>query len=216
MPVAPARRAPRTERSGARRTAGVGVAIAVALVLLAACDVPVSPAGKVFDAWKADNPAAATSTMITSSAKTQLFSQPYTTTAKWGFITCQGTAGTTYCTWVNKLEGRLILGVTSQTHKVSSVQRISLGSNEAGRTFHAWRTGSLSSVAAYATPAARAELAGLTYKPADHWLPDGCQGAAGSLFCTWYREDGASLTLQVDNVSSPKQVIDVTGTIFGP
>ena len=80
------------------------------VVALAACEPPPDPpAAKLFDAWKAGKPSQATGDFTTYAAKQQMFSQAWTSSAQWAFITCDGAAGSTYCTWVNRLEGRLVL-----------------------------------------------------------------------------------------------------------
>ena len=202
-----------TARRSPRRAAAVAVLLAVGISILAACDVPATPAGKLFDAWKAGTPSAATA-YATNTAKTQIFSQAYTTSAGWMFVKCEGAAGSTYCIWVNKLEGLLILRVDNASQKVTSVERRSLGSVEAGRVFHAWRLQDKPASVAYSTATARNTLFTIPFKSSDHWLPDGCEGAAGSLYCTWYRDSGASITLRVSNLTDPKLVTETTGTIF--
>jgi hypothetical protein len=144
-----------------------------------------------------------------------MFSQPYSSSKGWSFIHCDGAAGSTYCTWVTKIEGRLEMRVDNASHKVVDVQRISLGSVEAGRVFHAWRIGSSSAAAPYTTDEALYTLFSHAYSAADHWLPDGCEGAAGSLYCTWHNDAGKTLVLQVDHMSSPNQVVAVSGTYSG-
>ena len=193
-----------------RRRAALTLAAAGLLVALAACDAPAAPAGKLFAAWKANDPAAATGAITTHAAKVQMFSEPYSASAQWTFITCDGAAGSTYCTWVNKIEGRLVLRVDNAAQQVTSVQRISLGNVAAGRVFHAWRVGSDGSASAYATPSAVTALWVHVYKASDHWLPDGCEGAAGSTYCTFTNDAAKTLVLRVDNAT--QKVVEISGT----
>ena len=194
------------------RRATLGL-VAVALVAtLAACDVPAAPAGKLFDAWKTDHPSAATGAITTYSAKVQMFSEPYSASAQWVFITCDGAAGSLYCSWVNKVEGTLLLQVQNQTQKVINVSRIPLGNAPAGRVFHAWRVNSSSFAATYSGPGVVSTLFGKAYKSSVHWLPDGCEGAAGSTYCTWRSDANKSVILQVDNAT--QKVTHVGGTFF--
>ena len=95
---------------------------------------------------------------------------------------------------------------------VTSVTRTSLGSVEAGRVFHAWRVGSQASAAPYSTASARSALFAKSYAVSAHWLPNGCEGAAGSLYCTWTNDAAKTIILRVDQVSSPHLVVSVGGT----
>ena len=104
------------------------------------------------------------------------------------------------------------LRITNSTQKASDVTRISLGSLPAGRLFHAWRIGSSSAGTPYATPAALFALFAKPYTSADHWSPEGCDGAAGSLYCTWRNDADKTIILRVDQVSMPQTVIEVSGT----
>ena len=201
-----------TRPRGWRRPKVVGLAmIAVFALIASACDVPAQPAGDLYNAWVANDHAAAAA-VATPTAVTQMFSQPYAASAGWFFNRCDGAAGSTFCTWIDKIEGRLQLRITNANRKVSDVTRISLGSLPAGRLFHAWRIGNSSAGAPYATPAALFALFAKPYTPADHWSPEGCDGAAGSLYCTWRNDANKTIILRVDQVSMPQKVIEVSGT----
>lgn len=197
--------------------AAMGALLALGLGLLTACEVPVTPAKQAFDAWKADDPAAATPSIISSTAKTALFSKTYHADVGWLFVGCQDVPGgsITYCTWVDKYENELIMGVTNSVQRVDSIQWIPLGSDVAGQVFHAWRMGDSSAAAPYATPTALWNLFSMTYRASDHWAPDGtCDGTAGSLYCTFRRPDSAgTIVLRVSTVVSPNQVVEVTHTV---
>ena len=204
----------RTDHTRGRhlRRATLGL-VAVALVAtLAGCDVPAAPAGKLFNAWKAGDPSAATGAFTTHAAKVQMFSEPYSASAQWVFITCDGAAGSTYCSWVNKIEGTLLLQVQNETQQVLDVSRISLGNLPAGRVFHAWRVNSPSFAATYSGAGVVSTLFGKAYQSSVHWLPDGCEGAAGSTYCTWRSDANKSVILQVDNAT--QKVAHVGGTFF--
>ena len=197
----------------ARRAALVGALLLLGSLVAAACEAPPDPpAAKLFDAWKAGKPSQATGAFTTSAAKTQMFSQPYTTTAQWLFVTCDGAAGSTYCTWVNRIEGRLVLRVDNASQKVTSVQRISLNNESAGRLFHGWRVGNVAGSGGVASPEVKASLAKVPYKVSDHWLPQGC--VKGSLYinCTWTNDAGKTIVFQYDPPFA--WVVGYSGTYF--
>jgi len=197
-------------RKGRRRS--VLLVVAVALTALAApCDVPAPPAGSLFDAWKANDLAAANA-VATPGAVAQLFGQPYSAGSGWMFVKCDGAAGSTYCTWVDKVENRLQLRINNMTNKVSEVQRIPVGSTVAGRVFHAWRMGTPDAATPDATAEAKAALFAKAYSSADHWLPSGCDGAAGHLYCTWTNDAAETIVLGVNNVVVPMKVDQVLGS----
>lgn len=189
-----------TRRHRNRTSAAVlGLLLAFGALVVAACEAPDPPAAKLFDAWKAGKPSQATGEFTTYAAKQQMFSQAWTSTAQWTFVTCQGTAGATYCTWVNRIEGRLVLRVDHSLNKVSSVQRISLGNEAAGRLFHGWRIGNVEGSGGVASPSVKQQLAKLSYKSSDHWLPQGCvDDAAPYIDCTWVNDGGKTVEFRYD------------------
>ncbi len=194
-----------------RRSALAVVLVAVLALVASACDTPTPAAGTLFNDWKAGDQAHA-ATVATPAAKAQMFSQVYNPATGWAFVTCDGAAGSSYCTWITAIEGKMVLRVDSATSKVTSVTRTSLGSVEAGRVFHAWRVGSQASAAPYSTASARSALFAKSYAVSAHWLPNGCEGAAGSLYCTWTNDAAKTIILRVDQVSSPHLVVSVGGT----
>ncbi|HEX7135983.1 MAG TPA: hypothetical protein VF228_25615 [Iamia sp.] len=198
-------------RRKVRRRSGLFVVAVALAALAAACDSPAPPAGSLFDAWKANDVAAA-NVVATPGAVTQMFGQPYSAAAGWTFVKCEGAAGSTYCTWVDKVENRLRMRIDNMTNKVSEVQRIPVGSTVAGRVFHAWRTGTPDAATPFATPEATWALFSESYASADHWLPSGCDGAAGHLYCTWTNDAAETIVLGVDNVVVPTKVDQVLGT----
>jgi hypothetical protein len=198
-----------------RRRLRLGTALAAlgaALALLAAaCDVPVAPAGKLYDAWKANDPATA-HTVATNTAVAQMFASPWKASTGWFFSTCQGAAGSTYCNWLTGREGRMTLRVDNASQKVVSVSRVPLDSSIAGAFFHDWRTGASAHALTYGTTSARNTLFAIAYHQSDHWLPDGCDGTAGALYCTWYDDHARNLTLKVSTAIDPQKVVEVTLT----
>ncbi|QXC63264.1 hypothetical protein KSP35_11025 [Aquihabitans sp. G128] len=198
-----------THRS--RRRGGLLLALVAALALLvAACDVPAKPAGALYDAWKAGDKAKAGQT-ATPTAVNQLFTKTWSASSQWLFINCDGAAGSTYCTWVESTEGRLQLRVDNASQKVTSVTRIPLGNGAAGRFFHAWRVGKKDAAMAYGSASATNAMFAHSDVGA-HWLPTGCDGAAGSTYCSWIGDDSVQITLRVDNAT--QKVIHVDrGTV---
>lgn len=193
-----------------RRQLGVLLTLLGALALMAtACDSPSTPAAKLFDAWKANNKTLAAAT-AEPAAVTQIFAKPYAGTSGWFFNKCEGAAGSTYCTWIDNTEGRLEMRITNSTNKVSSVQRIGLGSIDAGRFFHAWRANKKPSAVPYGTTAAVNAMFSVAYTSAAHWTPTGCEGAAGSTYCTWNNDHADTIVLRLDNATN--KVTSVTRT----
>ncbi len=191
--------APTRRNPNRTRAAVLGLLLAFGALVVAACEAPDPPAAKLFDAWKAGKPSQATGEFTTYAAKQQIFSQAWTSTAQWAFVTCQGTAGATYCTWVNRIEGRLILRVDHSLNKVSSVQRISLGNESAGRLFHGWRIGNVEGSGGVASPQVKANLAKETYKASDHWLPQGCDSSNPPyVYCTWTNDAAKTIVFTFD------------------
>jgi hypothetical protein len=79
----------------------------------------------------------------------------------------------------------------------------------AGMFRHAWLVGDREAMARYGTAAAVDQAAAI---PIEGWgtaTDDGCEGAAGSAYCTWTRDDGARLILRVGNVERPPRVQEV-------
>ncbi len=202
----------RRHTSHRTRSGMAGLAVVAALSFaVASCDMPSQPAGDLFNAWVANNHSAAAA-VATPSAVSQMFSQAYSAYDGWFFDRCDGAAGSTYCTWITHIEGRMELRVDNASQKVVSVTRTSLGSISAGRLFHAWRIGNSRAGAPYATPAALFALFAKPYSASDHWTPQGCDGAAGSLYCTWTNDAAKTIILQVEQVEPPPTVVGVTGT----
>ena len=194
----------RQQRRTRRRAVAVGLIAALAM-LAAACDVPAKPAGGLFDSWKG-NDADGAHAFASDTAVDQIFAKPYSAKSEWFFNRCDGAAGSTYCTWINNIETRLQMRVANSQNKVNDVEYIALSSGVSGRFFHAWRVGSHAQAANYGTATAVTQLFSTTYHAADHWTPDGCEGAAGSIYCTWVADDGRTMVTHFDNVETHKVV----------
>jgi hypothetical protein len=79
----------------------------------------------------------------------------------------------------------------------------------AGMFRYSWLVADRERMAGYGSPAAVDQAAAI---PIEGWgaaHDDGCDGAAGSVYCTWTRDDGARLVLRVGNVERPPQVLEV-------
>jgi hypothetical protein len=197
---------PRTTATSHRRLrVGVLALVAALAFVAAACDVPIKPAGGLFDSWKG-NDADGAHSFATDAAVDQIFAKTYSAKSEWFFDKCEGTAGSTYCTWINNIETRLQMRVGNSSNKVVDVQFIALSSGISGRFFHAWRSGDHSAAANYGTATAVSQLYSRTYSASDHWTPQGCDGAAGSIYCTWSADDGRTIVTHFDNVETHKVV----------
>lgn len=201
---------PQRARRLHRAAAGVALVATLAIVA-AACDVPAQPAGDLFNAWK-NNDHTAAAAVATPAAVTQMFSQAYSSHSGWFFNECQGAAGSTYCNWISKQEGELLIRIDNMSNKDVSVHRYPIGSITAGDVFHDWRVGNKSAALAKGTSAAVNALFAKTYKATDHWTPESCSGAAGSIYCTWTNDAAKTIRLQVSDVVSPPQFVGVGGT----
>jgi hypothetical protein len=198
----------RTTLSTRRRGVAGLLAIAAALTLVAtACDVPVKPAGTLFQAWK-DHDTAKAHTVAGNTAVSQIFAKTYKAGDQWLFISCNGAAGSTYCTWVNIVETSLVMRVANAADKVAEVHFNSLASGKAGHFFHDWRVGDKSNAANYATSTAINQLFNRTYKASDHWVPTGCDGTAGSLYCVWANDNADTLTLHYPTADGAVHKVD--------
>jgi len=197
-----------TRARSRRRPAALGLALlAAAALLVASCDAPDKPSGTLFDHWKAADKAHATET-ATPTAVNQLFAKPWASANGWFFSSCDGAAGSNYCTWIDNTEGRLVLKTTTQFQQVTSVQRIALGNINAGRFFHAWRQGKKANAAPYGTPAAANAMFSVAYDNTNHWEPAGCDSAAGTTYCNWYDDESNAIVLKVSNATGKVTGVD--------
>jgi hypothetical protein len=196
----------RSRRVRRSRRAGLAVALAGALALVAAaCDTPTPSAGRVFDAWKAGKPAAA-SHDATPTVINTLTGHPYSSASLWFFNRCDGAAGSTFCTWINRTESQLILRVNNQNQVVIGAQFVVFPNTTSGQFFHSWRVQNRTAAGQFGSAAAVSSLFSHPYHPTAHWTPDGCQGAAGSVFCTWSADNGNQIITQLDNVQTHKVI----------
>lgn len=83
--------------------------------------------------------------------------------------------------------------------------------------FDAWRRGDRASANAIAEAAAVDLLFGRTWRQTDGWIYDGCEGAAGSTFCTWHTTAGR-LIIRVRNPGAgpPMRAIEVRFEVNTP
>ena len=123
------------------------------------------------------------------------------------FLSCQGAAGTMFCTWVRAGE-RVVVAVQqiNQPPRVSSLRRETLTpQTTAQELLDAWQApiaDAAGAVRALAQPPAVAQLAALASYRAGSFSFDRCDGAAGSSHCIWH--DGtATLTMQIRNAPPP-------------
>jgi hypothetical protein len=75
--------------------------------------------------------------------------------------------------------------------------------------YDAWTRGDRTAAAAVAEPAAVDTLFARTWSTADGWAFVNCQGAAGSVFCTWQRS-GEELLIKAPNAPGGLPVNEVT------
>lgn len=207
--VAGAALVPVSAGPGAAQAAPAGPFVAF-LPLLAADDTPSAEtiAGLFFDAWLAeDDDALALYGELSAIAHAQSFA----ISSGWAFSNCEGAAGSVFCTWVSPGERvRLRVNNIQPPRLVTDFQFAELTSEEAAHElFDAWRAGSDDAVRALSEPAAADAALALSGRAADAWIFDRCEGAAGSLFCTW-RRGASALMVRVVNIQAPHLVTGFT------
>jgi hypothetical protein len=107
---------------------------------------------------------------------------------------CGQSAGTTTTTGA--------LAVTSTTAGPVGSEQVALA------FFEAWRTGDQETMGQLSEPAALTEaddLSDLTYEA---WVPEPCEGAAGTVYCSWTSAAG-TLAIGVRNIEEPHLVTSV-------
>ncbi|MGH8928212.1 MAG: hypothetical protein ACRDWH_07660 [Acidimicrobiia bacterium] len=98
---------------------------------------------------------------------------------------------------------------STATTTTSTTSTEVLGSEEVARTFFAaWQAGERSIMESLANPAALAEADDLGDLAAEPWEPEPCEGAAGTLFCSW-RSPAGRLAIGVANIEEPHVVMSV-------
>ncbi|MFN8018850.1 MAG: hypothetical protein U0P45_12095 [Acidimicrobiales bacterium] len=195
-----------TRRRGAWAIAALAFATLFATALTA-CEVPAKPAGGLFDSWKG-NDADGAHAFASDAAVDQLFTTAWSSSSDWTFITCNGTAGATYCTWVNRVETNLTMKVNNLAKQVTEVTFTPVSSGVAGRFVHAWRKGDSATAQKDATAAATFKLFSIAYKASAHWLPTSCTNVTGGIRCRWIDDPGNVITVHYD--SATKKVTEVT------
>jgi hypothetical protein len=134
-------------------------------------------------------------------------------TSSFRFSNCQGAAGTIFCTFVRRGQ-RVVLGVDNVDvpHRVDQFKRDDLDAQTVAQEFlNAWQGGSADAVAALSDPAAAASATALRVHAGLPWSLDNCQGAAGSIFCT-FKAGTSKLVVRVVQVNPPPIVGDVQYT----
>jgi hypothetical protein len=163
-----------------------------------------------FAGWTAKNDAALKASGSAPAVSQAEAAWPAGTTG-YVFSNCQGAAGSLYCTWVRPGE-RVVLQADNVTvpHRVVGFTHATLDAQDVAQEFvNAWQAGSTGAVAALGNTSAAASAGAASAQSQRPWAFGSCNGAAGSQYCTW--SDGAStLTLQVQNVQAPRQVIMFT------
>jgi len=197
-----------------RRRRFAAVAALGVLGLLAACEAPDSVTGSVYDAWTHnDKPAAAAH--ATPAAVDELFAHPYQASSEWAFGFCSTSSPFSACFWFNKTESKLVLEKDLNSGLVVGAAFVVHPNPVSGQLFHAWRLGDKARAASFGTPAAVNELFAHPYRADSHWEPGSCDGAAGSIYCTWWNKNQRSITLRYDNLQS-HLVTDILWDVADP
>jgi hypothetical protein len=127
----------------------------------------------------------------------------------WVFSNCQGVAGSVFCTWVRPGERvRARVNNVDVPKLVVEFQFAELSSEEAAKElFDAWKAGSDDAIRALASTAAAAAAIALETRAPETWSFDRCEGAAGSIFCTW-RRGASALIIRVENLAPPAVITE--------
>jgi len=91
-----------------------------------------------------------------------------------------------------------IVGPNTWIHLVNGYLRATDSNNAAQLVFEAWSQNNQAGAANNATPDAVGQLFSQAWSP-NTWTFSGCEGAAGSVYCTWDRNGGGQLVLRVNN-----------------
>jgi hypothetical protein len=129
------------------------------------------------------------------------------------FSNCQGAAGSTYCTWVKLGSSIQVQAQNQPPVKVIGFKHNTLSAQDtADEFFTGYEMNNAAVVAALANPSAAAKTATLESHRSLNWVPpQNCDGAAGSLYCTW-TAGSSKFVVRVQQVNPPPQVVDVTYT----
>jgi murein L,D-transpeptidase YcbB/YkuD len=102
-----------------------------------------------------------------------------------------------------------IVGPQTWNHLVNGYLTSPDPQTAAKDVFSAWESNNRDQAAKNATPAAVDQIFAQTFSPAEGWSFEGCQGAAGTIFCTWKRSNGRLLRIGVVNaVEGPYYAAD--------
>ncbi len=144
----------------------------------------------------------------TTAAVTQALAGSTGGTTGFVFSECSGAAGSIYCTWVRTAESVVLqTDDVSPTHRVVNFTRQTLdGAAVADEFFNAWQAASFSALPVLGNTASAAAAVAQKSQRERSWSPSPCDGAAGSLYCTW-RSGSAKIVLQVVSIQPPVRVI---------
>ncbi len=165
-----------------------------------------------FAAWQANN-AAKMHSLGSAQAVATAIGARASGTSGYVFSNCQGAAGSTYCTWVKRGSRVLVQASNQAPNTVVGFQRQPLNAqNTAYEFFTGYEENNAAVVGVLADAATASKTANLESHRSLSWIPtQNCDGAAGSLYCTW-TAGSSKFVVRVDNVDQPPHVSDVTYT----
>lgn len=159
-----------------------------------------------FDAWQAEDDETLS---LYGELSVIAAAQSAAVTSGWAFSNCQGAAGSLVCTWVRPGERiRISVRNVDPPRLATGFTFAELTSQEVAQEFlDAWRAGSEEALLAISGPEATAAAVALAAQANGAWSFDRCEGAAGSLFCTW-RRGTSTLVIRVANLDPPARVTE--------
>jgi hypothetical protein len=173
---------------------------------------PDARAKAFYAAWQANN-ASVMHSLGTNAAVTAAQAAYPSGTSGYVFSNCQGAAGSTYCTWVKRGSSVQVQVQNPPPNMVVGFQRNTLSSQDtANEFFTGYEMNNAAVVGALSDAATTAKTAALESHRSLNWIPpQNCDGAAGSLYCTW-TAGSSKFVVRVVQVNPPPQVGDVTYT----
>jgi hypothetical protein len=165
-----------------------------------------------FAAWQANNTTVMNADGSNAAVTAALAARP-SGTSGYVFSNCQGAAGSTYCTWVKRGSSIVVQVQNQPPVKVVGFQHNTLSAQDtANEFFTGYQMNNAAVVTALADAATSAKTAALESHRTLPWVPpQNCDGAAGSLYCTW-TAGSSKFVVRVVQVNPPPQVGDVTYT----
>ena len=173
---------------------------------------PDARAKAFFAAWQANN-AGKMHALGTNAAVSAAQAAYPSGTSGYVFSNCQGAAGSTFCTWVKRGSSIRVQVENPPPNMVVGFQHNTLSSQDtANEFFTGYEMNNSAVVAALADAATATKTAGLESHRSLNWIPpQNCDGAAGSVYCTW-TAGSSKFVVRVVQVNPPPQVGDVTYT----